>query len=396
MLGERVARLGENGDELIFGELLEHGDHRQPANELGDESERNEILGFDVLEDRVPVDLGKLVAVLDRGKAHDAVSQPPLDDFFEADERAAADEQDAAGVDADVLLLRMLAPALGRDVADGAFENFQQRLLDAFAGNVAREGNVFGLAGDLVDLVDVDNTLLRPLHVEVRVLKEPQDDVLDVFADVAGFSERGGIGDGKGHVEAAGQRAGQQRLARAGIADEQDVALLNLDVAAFASGPFLLAFVHGLGENALVVVVNGHGESLLGVLLADAVGVELFLDFDRFGDRRRSHAARSAPCPGGRIGGEFLFQHALAQQHAVVANVDSRSLDELFDLGVGLSAEAAKCEIGGAGHSWVKGTESASGEFKVRLTSCRANRARPFVRPRLHPQARTLWPPRDS
>ena len=77
--------------------------------------------------------------------------------FLEADERAAADEEDAARVDADVFLLRMLAAALGRDVADGAFEDFQQRLLHAFAGNVARDGNVLGLAGDLVDLVDVND-----------------------------------------------------------------------------------------------------------------------------------------------------------------------------------------------------------------------------------------------
>jgi len=31
-------------------------------------------------------------------------------------------------------LLRMLATALGRDVADRAFQNLQQRLLHAFAG----------------------------------------------------------------------------------------------------------------------------------------------------------------------------------------------------------------------------------------------------------------------
>ena len=63
----------------------------------------------------------------------------------------------SAGIDADVFLLRMLAAALRRNVADGAFENLQQRLLHAFAGNIARDRNVLRLAGDLVDLVDVND-----------------------------------------------------------------------------------------------------------------------------------------------------------------------------------------------------------------------------------------------
>ena len=61
------------------------------------------------------------------------------------------------GIDANVFLLRMLAAALRRNVANGAFQNFQQRLLHAFAGNVARDGNVFRLARDLVDFVDVND-----------------------------------------------------------------------------------------------------------------------------------------------------------------------------------------------------------------------------------------------
>ena len=61
-------------------------------------------------------------------------------------------------------------------------------------------------------------------------LDQAEQDVLDVLADVAGLGQRGGVGDREGHVEQLGQRLGQQRLAAAGRADEQDVALLQLDV----------------------------------------------------------------------------------------------------------------------------------------------------------------------
>jgi hypothetical protein len=55
------------------------------------------------------------------------------DDLVDTDERAAADEQDVARVDLDVLLLGMLAATLRRDVADRALEHLEQRLLHAFA-----------------------------------------------------------------------------------------------------------------------------------------------------------------------------------------------------------------------------------------------------------------------
>src|SRR5438034_11469010 len=55
---------------------------------------------------------------------HDAL---PIYDVFQADERAPADEEDLRRVHLDVLLLGVLASALRGDVADGAFEHFQDR-----------------------------------------------------------------------------------------------------------------------------------------------------------------------------------------------------------------------------------------------------------------------------
>src|SRR4030095_15003662 len=173
------------------------------------------------------------------------MAEPALDDFFQAHERAAADKEDAAGVDANVFLLWMLASALGRHVADGAFANLQHRLRYALARDIAGERNVLGFAGDFVDLVDVDDALLRALHFEVGILEQAQDDILHVLAHVAGLSERGGVSDGKRHVEDGGERTGEERLPRAGIADEQNIALLDFDVA-LAGGPFLLPAAGGL------------------------------------------------------------------------------------------------------------------------------------------------------
>ena len=63
----------------------------------------------------------------------DAMAEAPLDDLLEAHKGPAADEQDVRGLHPHVFLLGMLAAALRRHVADGAFENLQQRLLHPFS-----------------------------------------------------------------------------------------------------------------------------------------------------------------------------------------------------------------------------------------------------------------------
>ena len=166
----------------------------------------------------------------------------------------------------------VLAAALRRNVRDGSLEDLQQRLLDALARDVARDRRVVRLAGDLVDLVDVDDPALGPGDVEVGRLDQPQQDVLDVLADVAGLGQRGRVGDAERDVEDAGERLGQQRLAGAGRPDEQDVRLLELDVVDRVAG-----------VDPLVVVVDRDREDLLGPLLADDVLVERGLDLRGFG-----------------------------------------------------------------------------------------------------------------
>ena len=163
-----------------------------------------------------------------------------------------------------------LRPPCGGTRGDGAFHDLQQRLLHALARHVARDRRVVGLAADLVDLVDVDDAALRPLDVVVGVLQQLQDDVLDVLADVAGFGQRRRVGHRERHVEDARQRLGEQRLAAAGRADQQDVRLGELDVV-----------VLGRVVEPLVVIVHGDRQHALGVVLADHVAIE---------DARRSPA----------------------------------------------------------------------------------------------------------
>ena len=59
---------------------------------------------------------------------------------------------------------------VGEDV-----ENLLLKLLHAFAGHVPRDGDVLAGLGDLVDLVDVDDSALGGFDVEVRRVKQLQE-----------------------------------------------------------------------------------------------------------------------------------------------------------------------------------------------------------------------------
>ncbi len=176
------------------------------------------------------------------------------------------------------------------------------------------------------------------LTIEVGGLDQLEEDVLDVLTDVAGLGQRGRVGDRERDVEDARQRLRQQRLAAAGRAEQHDVRLLQLD----------LAVGRVLGHlNALVVVVDGDRERALGVLLADHVLLEDVVDLDRLRQVLELERGRR---------GQLLVDDLVAEIDALVADVDAGARDQLLDLALRLSAEAAEellVRVGRACHDLV-------------------------------------------
>ncbi len=165
-----------------------------------------------------------------------------------------------------------------------------------------------------------DDAALALGDVELAGLEQAHEDVLDILTDVAGFGERGGVGDRERDVENAGERLGQERLADAGGAHEQDVRLVELDVVVASGG----------AVDALVMIVDGDGERLLRALLPDHVLIEHILDLLRrrdLGDRLRYLSLL------------ILGENLVAEGNALVADVDRRARDELPHGVLGLSAE---------------------------------------------------------
>ncbi len=116
LLDQGVLRLGQHANHGVEVQRPQRRDDRQAADQLGNHAELEDVVAGDLLEQIAQFQL--IVADAFLGEADGAFAQSPADDVVEPDERAAADEQDVAGVHLDVLLLGMLAAALRRHVGD--------------------------------------------------------------------------------------------------------------------------------------------------------------------------------------------------------------------------------------------------------------------------------------
>ena len=100
-------------------------------------------------------------------------------------------------------------------------------MLHTLAGDVPGYGAVQALfTGDFVQLIYVDDAVLGAVHIPIGGLNQPEEDVFYVLADITGLGEGGGVAHSERDIQSAGQGFGQQSLAAASWADEQDVSLL--------------------------------------------------------------------------------------------------------------------------------------------------------------------------
>ena len=108
LLDQRVFRLLEDPHQSIFVQIAQVDRDWETPHEFGDETELLEIRGFDERQELVSFLPTRFLTETDTPPA-----EAGLDDLFQAVESASANEEDVAGVELDVLLLRVFSAALG-------------------------------------------------------------------------------------------------------------------------------------------------------------------------------------------------------------------------------------------------------------------------------------------
>src|SRR5947207_13513351 len=99
----------------------------------------------------------------------------------------------------------------------------------------------------------------------------------------------------------------------------------------------------GVLANPLVMIVNGNRQRLLRLLLANTRQIKLRLYLG---------GLRKVKLSGRLLGlrSEFLVENILANDDTTIADVNARTLNQFFHLGMRFAAKTAKSKMGGAGH----------------------------------------------
>ena len=217
----------------------------------------------------------------------------------------------------------MLPTALRRDIGHGSLQDLQQRLLHALAGHIPGNRGILTLPGDLIDLIHIDDAALGQLNIIVGSLHQAQKDILHVVAHIARLCQRGGVSNGKGHLQDTGQRLCEEGLAAAGGSYEQNVALLKLHIISTAE------------VDTLIVIVYRHREGHFGVFLADDILVQHIPDL--FGSR--DHIGNIRALLLHVVSG--ILQDTHAELDAFVADICARARNDAGDLLLMFAAERA-------------------------------------------------------
>ncbi len=317
LAGHGIFGLGENAHQIVFGQIVQCGHHRQAADKFGNHPEFDQVFRLDRM-DIMPC-LEALALFLLTVESDHPFAHAALDDVIQPHKGATANEQDVFRIDRNGFLLRMLAPALRRHVGNSTFENLEQPLLHALARYIARDGHVFGAAGDFVNFVNIDDAHFRTRNIAIRRADQPQQYVFDIVANIAGFGDGGRIRNAERHIQNAGQCSRQQGLAAAGRPDHQDVALVNFNIV-------VGRFSREAELDPLVVIVHSHGQHFFDALLPHHIFIELGLDFVRLG---HLEAGGIRPRAGGAL---VARQHRVAHINAIAADAHViRAGDHGFD-----------------------------------------------------------------
>ncbi len=198
-------------------------------------------------------------------------------DLLQPGKRAADDEENVFGVDGGGGFLTPLSEVhhglnLAGDIVRGPrrhlgfLHQLEEIGLNSAPAHVP-SGRIGG-GGNLVDLIDVDDPVLRARHIAPGQAHEIAHHVLDIRAHVARLGELGRVGFDERDPDQVGGFADQKRLADARGSNEDDV---------------LLGVIRGFlaierQPHVVVVVAKGHAEHFLGFVLSDHKSIEVIFD----------------------------------------------------------------------------------------------------------------------
>ena len=217
----------------------------------------------------------------------------------------------------------MLSSSLRRNAGNCALQDLKKRLLDTLTGYISCDGRILRLSCYLVDLINVDNAVLRTVNIIISCLNDLQQNILHILAYISGLREGCGVCNGKRYIQKSGKCLCQQCLTGTGGSQHKDITLLKFNVGIFSR------------HNALIVIVNGYRQHLFRLILPDHIIIQKCLDLLWFQQIDLPAAIFRVPCT-------VLIYDLRTDFHAFITDISSAgSCNQFPYLFFCLSAERA-------------------------------------------------------
>ena len=220
----------------------------------------------------------------------------------------------------------MFTTTLGWHVYHCTLQQLEQALLHTLATHVTRDAGVIALTGNLIYLVDEDNTTLGCLHVIVCHLEQSRENTLHILTHITSLGKHRGIDDGEGHVEQFGNGTSQQGFSRSCRSHHNNITLLDLHT----------TLISGLLQT-LIVIVDSYREETLGLILSDDIVIEIGLDLLGFGHLLQLRLATS--CLIFLIVYQILLDDTIGLLGTILTDIAAQTRDQQFNLPFAPSTE---------------------------------------------------------
>ena len=185
-----------------------------------------------------------------------------LNDLINSFKSTTTDKQDVRCINLDQFLMWMLSSALRWNRRNCSFDDFQKCLLNTFSGNISCDGWIFWFSCDLINLINVNDSVFCTLDVSVCCLNHLKENIFNVLSYISGLCQCCSICDCKWNIQDFRKCLCQKCLTTSCWSKHQDITLLK-----FYSKILFC-------QNSLIMIVNCNRKNFLRLILSNHIFVQ--------------------------------------------------------------------------------------------------------------------------
>ena len=193
--------------------------------------------------------------------------QSLLDDILKIREGSSADKQNISCIDCHHRYHSILAGCTYRNLNFASLQKFQKSLLNSLSTYISLVGVL--LLGDLVNLVDEDDSVFCFLHIIVSCRKKLGNNTLNIITDISCLCKGCRVCDGKRHLKKFCKHFYKICFTAASRSDHQHIGFLDFNI------------VHGICCHSLIMIIYCYRHYFLGIFLTDHIFIQCGLDLVR-------------------------------------------------------------------------------------------------------------------